>query len=107
MTFEQYQEFASRTLNPNLNIQDRIIEACFGITGESGELIDHVKKHLFHKHEINKTYIEKEIGDILWYISSLASVLNLSFQDIAEININKLYKRYPTGFSEERSINRE
>ena len=48
-----------------------------------------------------------ELGDVLWYVSELASGLGATLEEIAERNIEKLYKRYPDGFATERSVNRE
>ena len=79
---------------------------CLGLVGESGELIDHIKKHLFHGHDIDNDYVSKEIGDMQWYMNAIASCLNLSMNNILQENIDKLLKRYPEGFSEERSKNR-
>jgi NTP pyrophosphatase (non-canonical NTP hydrolase) len=78
-----------------------------GISGEAGELTDYMKKILYHGHVPEDELIKKEIGDVLWYLAAMASVLGMSLHDIAEMNIEKLKKRYPNGFSEEDSVNRE
>ena len=78
-----------------------------GLAGESGELIDILKKHIFHGHELNIEEIKKECGDVLWYLAAIASTLDLNLDDICIYNIKKLEKRYPEGFSKEKSINRE
>ncbi|GHO85363.1 MazG nucleotide pyrophosphohydrolase domain-containing protein [Dictyobacter formicarum] len=41
---------------------------CLGLTGESGEIADSVKKALFQGHDIDAVHIAKELGDVLWYI---------------------------------------
>ena len=51
--------------------------------------------------------IAKELGDICWYIAEAATAIGYSLEDIMQMNIDKLRKRYPEGFSAERSINRE
>ena len=50
--------------------------------------------------------IAEEIGDVLWYCAELASGINRSLDEIAEMNIEKLRKRYPDGFDSERSVHR-
>ena len=50
--------------------------------------------------------IAKEIGDILWYCSMAARGLGLGLAEVAEMNVEKLKKRYPDGFTSERSLNR-
>ena len=52
------------------------------------------------------TEVEKELGDILWYISEIATTLELRLDQVAAKNMDKLVARYPEGFSEERSRNR-
>jgi NTP pyrophosphatase (non-canonical NTP hydrolase) len=75
--------------------------------GELGEVIDLLKKHLFHKHPLNKEKLKFELGDLLWYIATTATTAGIDLDDIAESNIAKLKARYPEGFSEEKSINRK
>lgn len=101
---EQYQKDAAVTRNKGEN---EIVNYGLGITGEAGEVADIIKKASFHGHELDIPELEKELGDVLWYLANIASVAGLDLSDIAEKNINKLKKRYPEGFSEERSINRE
>ena len=64
------------------------------------------KKHLFHGHELDRDALIKELGDIAWYLAEGAEALGISLEEVFERNIEKLKKRYPEGFSEERSINR-
>ena len=78
-----------------------------GLCGESGEAIDLVKKHLFQGHELDREAMATELGDIAWYLAEAATALELDLDDILETNIAKLRRRYPEGFSAERSINRE
>ena len=54
MKINEYQELAMRTLNPDLNKKDVLINAVMGLCGESGEAIDLVKKHLAQGHELDK-----------------------------------------------------
>lgn len=77
-TFEQYQSLASRTAPKH---EDEKINFAMGIAGESGELIDLVKKFIFHKHQIDKIKIKKEAGDVLWYISQLMRIYDITFED--------------------------
>lgn len=77
-----------------------------GLNGEAGEAIDVAKKHLFQGHELDYDLLAEEIGDVLWYCALCADAMDISLDDIAEMNIAKLKKRYPDGFKEENSINR-
>lgn len=103
MTFEEYQSLAQRT-SPNKH--SRIINGVMGLSGEAGECIDLVKKHLFQGHNLDCEHLAEEIGDVLWYCAELAVGINRSLDDIAAQNIEKLKARYPDGFDPERSTHR-
>ena len=106
MTINEYQKLAMTTLNPELDKKDILINGVMGLCGESGEVIDIVKKHLAQGHELDKEKIVKELGDVAWYIAEIATVLDVELEDILVQNIEKLKARYPEGFSTEKSINR-
>ena len=106
LTANAYQKLAMKTLNPNLSKKDVLINGVMGLCGESGEAIDIVKKWLAQGHELDKEKLAKELGDIAWYLAETAWALDLSLETILKGNIEKLAKRYPEGFSSDRSINR-
>jgi len=110
LSFSSYQAGAAVTARGNVEIpgpKGRAAIACMGLAGESGELIDHLKKWVGHGHELDRAYLTMELGDILWYISEIATVTGIDLGEVAQINERKLRMRYPKGFSIERSINRE
>lgn len=107
MTINEYQKLAMTTLNPALDKKDVLINGVMGLCGESGEVIDIVKKHLAQGHELDKEKIIKELGDVAWYMAEIATVLDVELEDVLAQNIEKLKKRYPEGFSTEKSLNRE
>ena len=106
MTINEYQKLAMTTLNPDLDKKDVLINGVMGLCGESGEVIDIVKKHLAQGHELDKEKIIKELGDVAWYMAEIATVLDVELEDVLAQNIEKLKKRYPEGFSTEKSVNR-
>jgi NTP pyrophosphatase (non-canonical NTP hydrolase) len=106
MNFADYQELAARTLGRDRTHEQQLANAALGLTGEAGETAEIIKKHLFHATPLDQDALMKELGDCLWYIAAFATNLGLSLDDIAERNIEKLRKRYPDGFSAERSRNR-
>ena len=106
MTINEYQKLAMTTLNPELDKKDVLINGVMGLCGESGEVIDIVKKHLAQGHELDKEKIIKELGDVAWYMAEIATVLDVDLEDVLVQNIEKLKKRYPEGFSVENSLNR-
>lgn len=107
MKINEYQELAMRTLNPKLNKKDILINGVMGLCGESGEAIDIVKKHLAQGHELDKEKLAKELGDIAWYLAETAYALDLKLEDVLQMNIDKLKKRFPEGFSTEASLARK
>ena len=102
-----YQITAMRTADPKLNTEERLLEGLIGLNSEAGEALDIYKKHIFQKHDLDKRKIALELGDALWYLTEAAVALGYSLDDIMEMNIEKLRKRYPYGFDPERSKNRE
>lgn len=107
MTINEYQQLAMTTLNKEMTKKDMLINGVMGLCGESGEAIDIVKKHLAQGHELDKEKLIKELGDIAWYLAEMATVLDITLEEVLERNIEKLKKRYPEGFDKVKSINRE
>ena len=105
MDFNEYQKLAMKTAS-DASKQNLILNGVMGLCGEAGECIDVVKKHLFQGHELDKQKLIDEASDCLWYLSEIASGLEMSLDEIAAHNIEKLRKRYPDGFDAEKSINR-
>lgn len=103
MTINEYQNLAMRTLNPDLSRKDVLINSVMGLCGESGEAIDIVKKWLAQGHELDRTHLIKELGDVAWYLAEAATALDIPPEQIMQGNIEKLKSRYPHGFEKERS----
>ena len=106
MDINEYQKLAMRTLNPKIEKKELILNASMGLCGESGEVIDLVKKHLFQGHDLDEEVLIKELGDVAWYLAEAATALNVDISEILEKNIKKLENRFPDGFNSNRSINR-
>ena len=106
MEGKEYQELAMRTLNPQLDEQAVLLNGVMGLCGEAGEVIDLVKKHLSQGHELDKQKIAEELGDVAWYLAETAKAIGYDLDEILQMNIDKLKKRYPEGFSSEQSRNR-
>jgi NTP pyrophosphatase (non-canonical NTP hydrolase) len=107
MDFNIYQNETKRTMNFTGTETEIVSNMCMGIAGEAGEVVDYIKKVLYHGKELDCQKLSEEIGDLLWYISALCNKANIKMDDIVFQNIIKLQKRYPNGFSKERSNNRE
>lgn len=106
MFFSDYQQLCERTAR-NVDNDSRLVNFSLGLAGEAGEFANLIKKGVFHGHGVRPEKVKEELGDCLWYIATLATTFNLSLEDVAASNIGKLARRYPQGFSEEKSKNRE
>ena len=95
MTLDEYQRAASRTLNPRLNDQEKLLDAAAGIAEEAGEVLAHVRKHLYQGRELNREKLAEELGDVLWCVAAVATVCELSLGDVARRNQEKLALRHP------------
>jgi NTP pyrophosphatase (non-canonical NTP hydrolase) len=112
MKLNEYQELSKRTM-PKEEFMGVIgytnehkSNYAMGLSGETGEVVDVIKKEIFHGHPENKEKVKDELGDVLHYLSGLATMYGLTLEEVATHNINKLYKRYPQGFNSVASINR-
>ncbi len=105
MTANGYQKLAMRTAN-NLEQDDLILNGVLGLNGEVGEVTDIYKKYKYQGHELNRNKMLEELGDVCWYIATLAQGLGLELDEILSHNIIKLQRRYPDGFETEKSIRR-
>lgn len=91
------------------NLESKLTTTALGLCGESGEVADIVKKWKYHGHPLTHDTIEKlekELGDIMWYLAIGCAALNTSMEWIAGANIKKLKDRYPEEFNTEQSLNR-
>ena len=104
MDANEYQRLAMRTAGEN--DESYLLNGVMGLCGEAGEVIDLVKKHLFQGHELDRDKVVEELGDVIWYCALIAEAVRFPLGLVMEMNISKLIKRYPDGFSEERSVNR-
>lgn len=108
MKLSEYQKLSERTLPDYVSkLEKSISNYSMGLAGESGEVIDALKKSFHHGHILDLYAVEEELGDVLHYVAGIATMLGLSLENIATGNIEKIRKRYPKGFSSHDSINRE
>ncbi|MEI7425803.1 MAG: nucleoside triphosphate pyrophosphohydrolase family protein [Candidatus Moraniibacteriota bacterium] len=100
MNFEEYQK-KSRVTAKYPNADENYIYPTLGLAGESGEVAEKIKKVLRDKagkiDEIDREEIKKELGDVLWYLTQLASELKIPLEEVATSNLAKLYDRMERG----------
>lgn len=94
----EYQDQAMITAGTH---EQPVLYGALAVAGEAGEVVDAIKKKLFHRDErITNPMLAKELGDVLWGIAYLARQLGYTLEQIASMNIEKLRKRYPAGFED-------
>ena len=82
----------------------KILHGVLGIATEAGELVEGILKG---GGNIDKTNMLEEVGDLLWYVAILADALGMGIEEAMMVNINKLRKRFPEGFTEHHALNRD
>lgn len=131
LSFDAYQAACLRTANSDLEPPLFLATLGLGIAGEAGEIADTIeefvrlaflglkmaakageiadtiKKVVGHGHPANQEEMVEELGDLLWYVAIVAFEYDIPLSAVAEINVEKLKERYPSGFSSERSIDRQ
>jgi NTP pyrophosphatase (non-canonical NTP hydrolase) len=89
----------------------RLMTAAFGMSAEAGEFTEVVKKIFLQGkpyNEENVFHMKRELGDLCWYLAQACMALDISFEEVLEMNYEKLSARYPEGtFSVYKSENRE
>ena len=88
----------------------RLLTAALGLSAEAGEFTEVVKKIILQGKpysEDNVFHLKRELGDICWYMAQALMALDSNFNEILEMNYEKLSARYPEGhFSVYQSENR-
>ena len=101
MTLDEYQAaivgFDTNTAR-NYDLRDgTYVDKILGLVGESGELADKYKKIIRDKGSVisdaDRDELVKELGDVLWYVATLARYLGTTLDDVASLNVAKLTDR--------------
>lgn len=106
MQLNEYQRLAARTINAELNDNLKAMHALHGMSSEIGEIHGMYQK-VYQGHIAPEEHYKKELGDLMWFIAEYCTANGWTLGEIAQMNIDKLRKRYPDGFAAERSINRK
>jgi NTP pyrophosphatase (non-canonical NTP hydrolase) len=96
VSFSEYEAAAARTINPELDERERMIDAAAGLAEEAGESLSIVRKHLYQGRALDRQKLEEELGDVLWCLAMTARATGLSLEKIAAANIEKLAARHPS-----------
>lgn len=84
-----------------------VLNGCLGLAGESGEVLDMIKKWIFHEKDLDREHLKKEIGDVMWYVAMLCESFGFDLDEILQMNVDKLKARYPGGFDPEKANHRK
>lgn len=84
----------------------RILHSSLGLVTEAGEFADATKKYIFYGKKFDTINLIEELGDLFYYMALACNVLGVSFEEVMQINANKLKKRFPEKFEEQLAINR-
>jgi len=77
---------------------ERLLTAAVGMSAESGEFTEVVKKMIFQGKPVNEEnlfHLKRELGDVMWYVAQACMALDTTFDEIVEMNVEKLKARYP------------
>ena len=117
VTSDQSRDYAALLTRMNsLELENdcnvpKLLTAALGLTAESGEFTEVVKKIILQGkpyNEENVFHMKRELGDICWYIAQACMALDTTFDEIIEMNVDKLKARYPGGeFDVHKSENRK
>ena len=78
----------------------QLLTAALGLTAEAGEFTEVVKKIIFQGKPVteeNMFHLKRELGDIMWYVAQACIGMNISIDEILQMNVDKLADRYPDG----------
>ena len=116
--FKTYTEFVTKvTSEPSIDLEalkksfnkieessniktPRLLTAALGLGSETGEFVEIVKKMFLQgkpPSEDNIFHMKRELGDIMWYVAQACMALDTDFNEIIEMNVEKLKARYPGG----------
>jgi len=94
-TLAGYQSEARRTISLALTDDQRLLDASAGLAEEAGEVLSHVRKHIFQGRQLDREAVMLELGDALWCLAITADTLGFSLADVAKRNVEKLRLRHP------------
>ncbi len=98
MTFDDYLEGVLKTMQVHEDKTKAKVNWAMGIGGEVGEVIELIKKDVFQGRGLCRESLQKELGDVLWYITALATTCGIDLEGVAVRNLDKLKNRFPDGW---------
>lgn len=109
-----YSGFVSKLAKPGDEIiqsltpeKMHLLHMCIGIAGEGGEILDSAKKHTIYNKPLDRENIIEELGDLEFYMQGVRDVVKVTREEVLEYNMNKLNRRYKSGYSDKAAQERE
>jgi NTP pyrophosphatase (non-canonical NTP hydrolase) len=100
----KFEDMVSNLVKPGVDVLNELtpekahqVHMVLGISGESGELLDAIKKGAIYNKPLDIENVIEELGDIEFYLEGLRQSLGVTRQETIDANINKLGKRYSAG----------
>ena len=98
--YGSYQEQSRRTYS-DIDVNDPIVYPTLGLVNEAGEVAGKIKK-IFrdkdgHISDDDREALKHELGDVLWYLTQICTNLDLTLEEVAEANLDKLFSRLERG----------
>lgn len=100
---KEFKTIQNRITESNI----RLLHGTLGLSTESNELLDMLKKHLFYGKPIDRKKVIDEVGDVLFYMAVIIDEIGSSFEEVMIMNVAKLKARFPEKFTEDQAINRD
>ena len=103
---EDYRQFVEGLFVKRREGTDGFMHAAVGMVGESGEILEHIKKMWVYGKPFDHAKMHEEMGDLFHYFTMMCIKLGISWEDVINNNVTKLKKRYPNGYSDADAIAR-
>lgn len=104
LSLNDFTAFKERLKDDSIN---KLLHAGIGLSGEAGELVDTIKKHLFYGKELDKENLKEELGDIMFFVAMACNSLGVTMEEVLSMNVKKLTIRYNQGvFTEQQAQER-
>lgn len=100
---ERQQHIPYKTFVQNLFKREGfspLAHAAMGASGEAGELLDAIKKHVIYNKELDYKNVKEELGDMIFYMQALMLEVDFTWEEVVHANVEKLNKRYKEGYSD-------
>lgn len=91
MNWTDYQRFVGQMCRTPVEC------SIMGLAGEAGEVVDLLKKHLYHDKPLDMAKLKEELGDALFYLTDIARQYGIDLEEVPAANVVKLNKRFPKG----------